>query len=262
MTPIKSTLILAVAALLLSSGTVLADWDPIYSSDGTTIINHKMHYPQMPDPFGWDVNASYPKVLADDWRCSETGPVSDIHFWGSWRFDQPIPIESINLSIHSDVPAVPGDPNSYSHPGELLWERKLLPGEWQERIWGTGDQGWYDPNTGEAVRPDHFITWQYNVVDIPDPFIQELGQIYWLDVSVVAGPAGTEPRWGWKTSLDHFNDDATWTDYDLVPPQPWQELRDPLTGESLDLAFVITPEPTSALLFALAGTVWLWRRRR
>jgi hypothetical protein len=47
--------------------------------------NHKMHFPQLPDLEGWDVYAVYPKTLADDWQCSETGEVLDIHFWGSWR---------------------------------------------------------------------------------------------------------------------------------------------------------------------------------
>ena len=32
---------------------------------------------------------------------------------------------------------------------------------------------------------------------------------------------------------------------------PWAELRDPFTGESLDLSFVITPEPASLALMAL-----------
>ncbi|MCJ7578787.1 MAG: hypothetical protein MUO91_10085, partial [candidate division Zixibacteria bacterium] len=47
--------------------------------------NHKMHFPQLPDLEGWDVYAVYPKTLADDWKCSATGPVTDIHFWGSWK---------------------------------------------------------------------------------------------------------------------------------------------------------------------------------
>jgi hypothetical protein len=46
---------------------------------------HKMHYPQLPDETGWDVNGSLPLILADDWQCSETGPVKDIHWWGSWK---------------------------------------------------------------------------------------------------------------------------------------------------------------------------------
>jgi hypothetical protein len=73
---------------------------PIFAVDGETppnnceeddaCINHKMHYPQLPDPGGWDVNAtgnvSLPNsiMLADDFRCTETGYIDDMHFWGSW----------------------------------------------------------------------------------------------------------------------------------------------------------------------------------
>jgi hypothetical protein len=253
----------SVLVLGLTALSARADWDPIYDPTGTTIINHKMHFPQLPDPFGWDVNATFPKTLADDWLCTGSGPVTDIHFWGSWHQDQQVPIESIRLSIHSDVPADPTNPDaSYSHPGDLLWEQVFYPGEWLARVTGTGDQGWYDPNTGEFIRPDHLLTWQYNFLDIKDPFVQQRGTVYWLDVSVVL-PAGVSPVFGWKTSLDHWGDDAVWTDVDAsgAPVGLWNELRDPLTGESLDLAFVITPEP-GTLLLLLAGGLAMIRRRR
>jgi hypothetical protein len=62
-----------ICMLMIGTTTIaIADWEP---SDG-----HKMHFPQMPDPVGWDVNF-HDFYLADDWRCSETGPVTDIHFW-------------------------------------------------------------------------------------------------------------------------------------------------------------------------------------
>ena len=54
-----------------------ADWQP---GDG-----HKMHFPQLPDENGWDVKGCEGICLADDWECSESGPVTDIHFWGSWK---------------------------------------------------------------------------------------------------------------------------------------------------------------------------------
>jgi len=53
-------------------------------------------------------------------------------------------------------------------------------------------------------------------------------------------------------------DDAVW--FDPVSEQ-WIEIRDPLTGESLDMAFVIVPEPAPAL-FGLLGAVLLMFRRR
>jgi hypothetical protein len=214
---------------------------------------YKMHFPQLPDPEGWDVNATFPKVLADDWMCTETGWVTDIHFWGSWREDFESPIAAIHLSIHDNIPQ---GPDGYSIPGEPLWETTLAPGMWIERFWDEGDQGWFDPNTGEYWEHDHFVMWQYNVF-LPEDlwFWQEEGTIYWLDISVT--PEDPIAQWGWKTSLDHWNDDAVWGDY---PVEWWGELHDPINGESLDMAFVITPAPGTLALLALAGLAS--RRRR
>ncbi|MEZ6319424.1 MAG: PEP-CTERM sorting domain-containing protein, partial [Phycisphaerales bacterium] len=93
------------------------------------------------------------------------------------------------------------------------------------------------------------------IEQIADPFYQEAGTIYWLDLSVIT----LDPlaRVGWKTSLDHFEDDAVWS----VAGLGWQELFDPFNGQSLDLAFVITPEPATAVLLGV-GTVLACRRRR
>ena len=209
-----------------------------------------MHYPQLPDPFGWDVNATFPQVLADDWQCSETGPVSDVHLWGSWEFDQGAPdlITNIHLSIHSNIPAPAG--GGFSMPGELLWEGDFFTGQFTViDPYGTGDQGWYDPSTGDSRRPDHNLFNQINIVDIPDPFIQIKDEVYWLDVSVHT--VSESIRWGWKTSQDHFMNDAVWADDPFSSITGWQELIDPQTGESLDLAFVITPEPATLIVLAL-----------
>jgi len=92
----------SVLVLGLLVAPTWADWDP---GDG-----HKMHFPQMPDPNGWDVNMTYQpdvepfRILADDWMCSETGPVTDIHFWGSWEDDFVGIIEWIDVGIWSDIP--------------------------------------------------------------------------------------------------------------------------------------------------------------
>lgn len=236
-----------VAGLAVGAPVALADWTPGDS--------HKMHYPQLPDPFGWDVNMTSPKVLADDWQCSSTGPVSDVHFWYSYRQDQQVPIKRIHLSIHKDVPVDPGNP--FSHPGDLLWDADFLPGEFTTRTYGQGEQGWYDPNTGQYQRPDHMLYYQANIEHILDPFVQQFGTIYWLDISVELEIP--QAQIGWKTSRDHFNDDAVWGDY----PNPlWRELHDPENGQSLDMAFVITPAPSSLVLLGLSGLVAVGRRRR
>ncbi len=228
---------------------------PLYHEDGTISDislsdashtprpKHKMHWRQLPDPYGWDVQATQPKILADDWQCSESGDVDEIHFWGSWRKDWIGHITNIHLSIHGDIPADPGCPECYSMPGDLLWERDFPPGPWPgyftEELAGEGYQGWYDPNIPDWDLDDHTLYFKYNMVDIPEPFKQREGDIYWLDIQVtVNGPE----EFGWKTTFKPFNDDAVWGDW-LPGGDPnlieWQELRDPKTDESLDLAFYI-----------------------
>ena len=57
--------IVTIAAVIgMIAVPVLADWD---IGDG-----HKMHYPQLPDPNGWDVNITNTLVF-DDWQCGGSG---------------------------------------------------------------------------------------------------------------------------------------------------------------------------------------------
>lgn len=210
---------------------------------------------QLPDPNGWDVNATELRILADDFECTETGWITDIHFWGSWKSDDVGAIQTVFLSIYADVPAGQDPDAPYSHPGEALWSRQFDPATDPGvviREWGSGEQGWYDPVTGEYSASDHTGIWQVNVfLDREDWFLQEgtaaEPAVYWLSVSVYTADV---EEFGWKTSVDHWNDDAVsggWFGPNHGPPVFDQELLDPVTGESLDLAFVLTgipiPEP-------------------
>ena len=73
-------------------------------------------------------------------------------------------------------------------------------------------------------------------------------------------PTDVQEIFGWKTSQQHWNDDAVFGDSDdpFAHPDGWRELRYPLghpfEGRSIDLAYVITtvPEPATWVLAALA----------
>ncbi len=240
-------LTIALVSLCLLATPALADWDP---GDG-----HKMHYPQLPDPNGWDVDMTAPNILADDWQCSQSGPVTDVHFWFSWWQDLTWEIDSIHVSIHENIPDPdPTDPNTFSMPGQPLWERDFFMGEFTVRPYESGLQGFLIP-PDEAYPEDHFETWQCNIVDIVDPFFQETNEIYWLDLSVnVPNP---DARIGWKTSMSpQFMDNAVY--FSAIGWQPLYE--PPLFEESIDLAFVITPEPATLLLLSLGIAIHLRRR--
>lgn len=250
----KLAVLAAVALGLVGFATLAkADWNP-----GDP---YKMHFPQLPDPFGWDVAVNTvspppPAAVADDWLCTETGPVLDIHIWFSMRHDQQPILSQMAFTIWSDIP---GQPGIYSTPGTLLWNRIFSPADYTIRPYGTGDQGWLDPNNGIVAPADHFNIWQLNLQlpsTDPNVFVQQQGQIYWLGVNF-------EPLWGdagWKTSLNHFNDDAVWWDF---TGGQWKELIDPLNGQSLDMAFVITvPEPSAFVLLGLGLVALLTDVRR
>jgi len=227
--------------------------------------NHKMHFPQLPDLEGWDVNATYPKILADDWQCSQSGSVEDIHFWGSWKDLDGAPwtddfppwghMPYFSLSIHRNIPADFDTP--WSRPGELLWE-------WEGEIPGIpyeppAIEHWFDPNTGEYFCNDHIPYWRYDfffdeAYPPADSFYQDKDSIYWLNITYF--PYEPEPpcQWGWKSSRDHFMDDAAYTDDDPFPP--WYPMIEPPRCNWFDVYFDSLGEPEDMQSTNYYGSGW------
>ena len=282
----KQILLVTIICVMLSGTVVLGDW-----SEGDPA-----KWVQLPDlsPLGMDVLATHPKVLADDFLCTSTDPITDIHIWGSWLWDQlpygddgmPDPgAVAFRLSIHSDIPAIPNDPDSFSRPGDLLWERVFKSHEFKVRPYSQGPEGWFDPNSGYYEPVADNITWQYNFfmdpldTSIPDPVFYQKGTptdpvVYWLDVEAFPeAMEGAEPLFGWKTAREHWNDDAVFADWVDEPPtlSPWRELlyppghpyyQLPPPQNSIDLAFAITPEPSTIALLVMGGLALLRRKRK
>ena len=212
---------------------------------------------QSPDltDHGIDVHATFPYILADDFLCTETGPLTEIHIWASWLSDI-LPLQdptavSFTLSIHEDIPVGdPRNPYPWSIPGETLW---FGSPPFTVELFSTGPEGWLEPPDFFIPPPADTMCWEYIFTLDPSAFIQQGTPtdpvIYWLDVR--AHPA-EEAYFGWKTSVDHWNDDAAWTITDLEEPLPspwldWYELiypvGHPFFPESIDLAFAIYSEP-------------------
>ncbi|MBN2506407.1 MAG: hypothetical protein JXQ71_06905, partial [Verrucomicrobia bacterium] len=213
---------------------------------------------QVPDlsPLGMDVNASVepapPFLLADDFLCTSTGPVTDISVWGSWRYDQ-FPQDPSNvtmtLSVHDDIPAKES-PTGYSMPGATRWMHTFEPGEFTvSQVTVDLVEGWMDPPDLYEF-PGDTMCFRYDFhLDSTNAFVQEGDPdrpvVYWLDVQAKPAVTGEPCFFGWKTCITNWNDDAVWV-YGVEPGPlelPWKELRYPLgherAGQSVDLAFRI-----------------------
>jgi hypothetical protein len=280
-TILKITTALVLLFLVLSPA--YADWVP----------GMPAKWVQMPDETsqGIDVNATwkgtfpYVKTVADDFLCKDTGLITDIHIWGSWLNDIVDPNPTIVLSVYADVPATV-NPTMYSHPAMTpLWQQVFVPNQNQYlvRPWKSGvEERFYDPNLNQVLGFDHAIyEYNFNIPNAVNPLMQygtlQQPKVYWLGVQVM--PSIQDAVFGWKTSTDHWNDDATFADTTSFggplygpAPQPvyWLDLHDPATSSpqiSLDQAFVINgvPEP-STLALLLIGAVGLpallWTKRQ
>ncbi len=226
-----------IMTLLITTGSIaVADWD-----EGD---DYKMHWPQLPDPNGWDVYSTaglsqWPWVsCADDWQCSESGFITDVHFWGSWLGDIVGTINHFVICIAKNIPAEQNPNGDWSCPGETLVEWEIY--DWIERGPYTGNQGWYWSYSEQWQPDDHQLYYQYNVfLDESQWIWQEQGEIYWLCISAIVNEEPpNQPLWGWKSTFEdpQFMDNAVWgLWYELY----WLPMYFP-NGMAMDLAFVIT----------------------
>lgn len=219
---------------------------------------------QLPDltTNGLDVLATQPKILANDFLCTNTGPITGIHIWGSWTNDY-VGSPNFTVQIYTDQPTNISNP--YSHPSLLLWSNTFTVGQYATQLWATANEQFFDPNTTNIIATDTQVI-QYNFsLPTSNLFFQTSGTVYWVAIS--ATNFGPE-LFGWKTTStnEHWNDNAVYSDNFTN----WFELRYPtnstFAGSSIDLSMALTaavPEPSILLLGVVGGGVMIaWRRRQ
>jgi len=205
---------------------------------------HKMHYPQLPnvqEGIGFGVRASVnaigaPCYLADDWQCTESGAVTNLHFWGSWLDGAAVQIDTFEVAI--------AEKSGWGGIGAILWHRFFPISEVTVTgpLPSAGTLGWYAPPTVFSALHHNGGYWEYEIDDIADPFEQTEGEEYWLIISahLILNPNWTV-AWGWQnTEVEHFGSPAMFSPqldggWELIPAPPG-------FGEPVNLAFVITGE--------------------
>ena len=254
----KKALIILALAGAMAAVPAAADWDP----------GDPAKWVQIPDltTSGMDVNATAPMTLADDFLCDTTGPITDIHLWGSWK-DDLLPAGGagnviFHLSILASALISGGGANQV--PGPVIWQQEFCPGEFAFRPYAENlQEGWYDPDTGGYIWPGDTVCWQYNFT-VPDtnPCTQQgdaaVPATYYLAVS--ATPCDPAAQFGWKTAVTPVNGRLSAAEPPDLPIEMFYP-DGPLENAAFDLAFVIAPEPVSASILGL-GAMALLRRRR
>src|SRR5436190_23867743 len=101
---LAATAVTASLLIAFAPPPARADWP-------NTNVTKWVQYPDRTKT-GYDVLAAQPAagaqalIVADDFLCRRSGPITDVHIWASWLGDSPNPNTAITLSIWSDVPAV------------------------------------------------------------------------------------------------------------------------------------------------------------
>jgi hypothetical protein len=160
---------------------------------------------------GWDENSIYNTgpIIADDWVCMDSRPITDIHWWGSFKGwtgdvlpnDKPT---AFHIGIWTDVPDPNrSNPNDFSHPGKLVWENICNSYVWSYAGCDVDPRG-IDQNE-TCFRFDQLLSqnqWFYQESNEPN------GTVYWLSVAAIYEGNMPAHLWGWKTRQHIYNDDA------------------------------------------------------
>jgi hypothetical protein len=174
---------------------------------------------------GWDEVSDHnhppDPIVADDWKCEDDRPVTDVHWWGSflgWNQPHVPPLlpKAFHIGIWNDIPDPnPGDPSVFSHPNEMVWENYCDNWVWN---FAGFDESPRDPNERDScfqftqlLSEDEWFYQEPNDPNDPnDP--NASATVYWLSIAAIYDHNDhNDPNfypWGWKTREHFFNDDA------------------------------------------------------
>lgn len=229
--------ILMMVMGMVMTPTSVAHWIP---SDG-----HKMHWPQTTDLSGDDMAVDMPliQLRGDDFLCTQTGYINDVHIWGAFQNDNLPNMGAgglwFDLYIYSNIPRYhPPYYKSWSMPGDLLWYKRATNLNYTVLSYTMMDpMDWLYPIPSTITPDTHNFVYEYNFhFDNSEAFLQEEGTIYWLVIRQYF-TASPDEHFGWMAA----EKDLQWNDNAVMyttAPWNWEPMESP-SGDPLDLAFVI-----------------------
>jgi len=197
------------------------------------------------------------KIVADDFRCLGTMPITSIHWWGSffdweqggWPHPQNLPV-SWRIGFWSNVPAyAPPDNLPYSYP-EVLLHVFTVPAARVTMTQVAQDQyyGEYPNDTCYRYSLDlepNEVFWQNDFNDATQD------NIFWLSITAVYNLEQYPYHpWGWKSRPWHWMDDSVTFNLPIEPmpdyvldPCGVTPIKDPVFNESFDMSFELDTDP-------------------
>jgi len=190
-------------------------------------------------------------VVADDFRCLGSMPITSVHWWGShygWEQAGGIPPAlpiGWKIGFWSNVPADPDVEPGYSYPEVLLWQIDIDANRIE--IEEVGKDSYHSEETG---LPED-ICYQYHIALEPNEWFWQsdfepntIDNVFWISIAAIYDTNIVYPDypWGWTKHEHMFNDDAAAWEMDPTGgPWQWVPLYDQ-TGETEDMSFMVFTE--------------------
>jgi hypothetical protein len=146
---------------------------------------------------------------ADDFECIDGEPIIKVEWWGVYYNGEYYPPDFFIISFYDNIPGPP------SMPGQLLY---------QIECWDYHEE-W----------DEYYLQYKY-WQELPYPFEQTMGEIYWLSIVAVLN---FPPQWGWcECRPEDYWMDCGVMDFALAGVPRWTTLEE-ATGTWAELAFVL-----------------------
>jgi hypothetical protein len=179
---------------------------------------------QLPGHFGgFDSDASI--RVAEDFQFAQNSSVGNLTWWGG-NYGPSASSDSFTVQLYADVGGQPGG---------------LLSGFAVGNITAT-------PTGGYVNDPDLYPEFRYSAT-LQTPFLAQAGTTYWL--SITYSPTGT---WLWEASSSTDINSGVQRSYNGGAWEPYYDRT--------AMQLVVVPEPSSALLLAVAVAVSVIISRR